>query len=333
MRPPRAVEIDARRPYLGSPDQLFRLESSTVDDGPGRGSRRIRVVTGGGLDVEVLPDRCLDLGHASVDGVPLAWVSRAGFRGHAQHAPTGHGWLDTFGGGLLATCGLDAVGSPSEDEDGAHGLHGDIGSRPARVTTVARQGDTLVVAGIVSQGRVFGAGLELSRRLEFELGGTRIDIHDTVTNTGAGTAAMMLLHHINLGWPLVAPGAELRTASPGKRIRGAAEPDDSISPPSATWTERVVRYRAATTTLSHRDLGLEVAITPDAETLPWLYAWRQFGVQDYVLGLEPSTSGVLDGRAAARAAHDLVLLTPGQSREHHVRIDVRRIAPTSDAPG
>jgi hypothetical protein len=58
---------DARR-YLGSLGQVARLDSFIEADGPARGARRLRMITGGGLEVDIHPDRALDLGQVTVDG-------------------------------------------------------------------------------------------------------------------------------------------------------------------------------------------------------------------------------------------------------------------------
>ena len=47
------------------------IEASIRTDGPDAGTRRLRVIAGD-LDIELLPDRGLDLGQVRHRGVPLA---------------------------------------------------------------------------------------------------------------------------------------------------------------------------------------------------------------------------------------------------------------------
>ena len=72
-----------------------------------------------GIDARLLPDRGLDCFGAWYRGVPLAWVSAVGEGGPLGGRLRDDDWLRAFGGGLVATCGLRNVGTPSE----GHGLH------------------------------------------------------------------------------------------------------------------------------------------------------------------------------------------------------------------
>ena len=78
---------------VGALAQAARVDSFVDTDGPGRGTRRLRVVNGGGLDFDLHPDRALDIGAATCDGIPLAWVSSTGFAGPGAYEPAGRGWL------------------------------------------------------------------------------------------------------------------------------------------------------------------------------------------------------------------------------------------------
>ena len=112
-----------------------------------RGERRPRAGSppaprrrpGAGLEFDVHPDRALDIGAATFDGVPLAWLSSTGISAPSRYEHEGPGWLRTFGGGLLTTCGLDSFGPPADDEDGVAGMHGRIGTVPAHLTDQRRR--------------------------------------------------------------------------------------------------------------------------------------------------------------------------------------------------
>ncbi|QYM65026.1 aldose 1-epimerase family protein [Microbacterium sp. Se5.02b] len=93
---------------LGHRGQAVSVESSRRTDGPDAGSRRIRVVNGD-LELEILPDRGLDLGQFRVAGIPLAWTSPTGFP-PVPADPDGRGWLRAFGVGCSrpAACSASA---------------------------------------------------------------------------------------------------------------------------------------------------------------------------------------------------------------------------------
>ncbi len=87
----------------------------TLADGPERGVRAADVRTGDGLNFTVLLDRGMDIGPAEYRGIPLAWISPTGPISPAFYDPRGIGWLRTFHGGLLTTCGLTQTGVPNVD--------------------------------------------------------------------------------------------------------------------------------------------------------------------------------------------------------------------------
>ena len=318
---------------LPSRDQLARVEQFESIDGPSRGARRIRVVTGGGLDLDLHPDRALDIGHVSVHGIPVSWISGSGFAPQGAYEPTGTGWLATFGGGLLATCGLRSSGAPSTDQGEDFGLHGRIGSTPAAVSRVERTADAILVEGTVLEGSVFGERLELCRRLELPLGGTSIRIVDRVRNAGRVPTPLMALYHLNFGLPLVYDGTEVVVpfAEAEPRDPDSAARMDSfarLGAPEHGVVERVVRYgfggAAPTASIVNARLGLACDIRA-SETLPHLFEWSWSTAGAYALGVEPATSSALGGRADARATGELAELAPGEERELVVELDFRRL--------
>ena len=112
------------------------IETSVLDDGPGRGTPIAWVNTGSGLRYKVVIGRCLDIADAFYNQHSLAWLSCAGVTNARPNADHGFEWLYTFGGGLLATCGLTHTGEPEEDETGCRGLHGRIGNAPAYLQSI-----------------------------------------------------------------------------------------------------------------------------------------------------------------------------------------------------
>src|SRR3546814_12946486 len=112
------MPIDRVREGRGSLAQTCSVESSVTTDGPSAGMRRLRLVAGD-VDVELVPDRGLDIGQMRVAGVPLAWISPTGFPRAGVHAGDGQGWTRAFGGGLLTTCGLLNVGPAARKRVGS----------------------------------------------------------------------------------------------------------------------------------------------------------------------------------------------------------------------
>ena len=61
---------------------------------------------------------------------------------------------------------------------------------------------------------MFRPNLVLRRRIAVRFGEARVQIEDIVENEGHDPAPLMLLYHLNLGWPLLDDTARL--IGPGK---------------------------------------------------------------------------------------------------------------------
>jgi hypothetical protein len=320
---------------VGGLRQLARVDSLVEADGPERGARRLRMVTGGGLEVELHPDRCMDIGNVTVDGTPVAWMSPTGVTAPGLYDPRGSEWLRTFGGGLLATCGLDTFGPPDVDAEQTLGQHGRVGSLPARLARTHCDEERLVVEGEVRQASVLGENLVLRRRITAPVGSTELLVEDSVTNEGYADAPHMILYHANLGWPLVEEGAELIVPSAEVEPR-----DDEASSGLATWAslhapvpgmrEQVFLHRfpaddGVTASVRNQRLGLAAELRFHSSELPFLYQWKLLSEGTYVVGLEPSNCPVVSGRSAARAAGALPVLRPGEQRRYALTFTFARL--------
>lgn len=320
-------EVRRRAGWLG---QVARVEQLVDADGPARGARRVRVVTGGGLELDVLPDRALDLGQVTVHGVPLAWMAPAGLAAPGLYQ--GDDFGTTFGGGLLVTCGLDHVGSPTVDDGRRFPQHGRLTAVPASVERAAVVGDEVVVEGVVRQASLHEEHLVLRRRVRAGLGTTSVTVEDTVTNEGWRPEPHLVLYHANLGWPLVSEAAELDVSSQHVEPDGpdaVGDPWREITAPADGYRQRVHRHDLAPGTgravVTNRDLGLRLTVSFPTATLPVLYQWKMFAPGQNVLGLEPMNAPAIGGRVAAREAGVLPVLAPGESVSYAVRFDVESV--------
>lgn len=318
---------------MGTLDQIARVDSFVDTEGMSRGARRLRVITGGGLEYDVHPDRALDLGAATLDGIPLAWLSSTGITDPRFAEPEGRGWLRTFGGGLLATCGLDSFGPDVDDENGVAPMHGRIGQLPARITRSEATQNELTVAGTVRQTRVFGENLVLRREISSAVGSTTITIEDTVTNEGAQASPHMVLYHVNVGWPLLDEGVTVEI--PADRV-SPRDPDAAagfetryeIAPPVAGFLEQVFVHEggdAGYARVTNPKLGIRFTLRYSSQTLPAIFQWKMTDVGHYVLGLEPTNTPEIMGRAAARESGRLPALAPHESVSYRVSFAFDRI--------
>ena len=88
-----------------NPAQLGGIETSVLDDGPGRGLRIAWVNTGGGMRYKVMIDRGLDIADAEFLGQSLTWHSLGGPLVPSHAYTRGMQWLWGFYGGLMVSCG------------------------------------------------------------------------------------------------------------------------------------------------------------------------------------------------------------------------------------
>jgi hypothetical protein len=320
----------ARR--VGETTQAFGVERFTYDEGVEGGVKAARLRTGGGLDLTVLFSRGMDIGAASLDGVPFAWVSATGWAHPHAFVPEHRGWLQTFHGGLLTGCGLINAGAANTDGDEALGIHGRLSHLPATETAarVEWSGDdaTLRIEGTLREATVFGENLRLRRVISAPAGFTTVTITDTVTNEGFVESPLMLLYHLNFGWPLVDSGTRIllpagSTTTPRDDVaqQGIATAT-TLDAPTPGYAEQCFFHEVPdedVTVTMVNPAGMGVHVRYLKSQFPYLTQWKMMGEGEYVCGIEPANCKVY-GRAAERAAGRLQTIAPGASRTFSVTL-------------
>jgi hypothetical protein len=330
----------ARR--VGRLEQVAGVRLVTLGDGAERGVRVLEFRTGTGFEFDVLVDRAFDIGRCEQSGRSLAWLSNVGVPGPWFYEPEGVGFLRTFGGGLLTTCGLDHTFSPAEDSADQHhyptkqtasyGLHGRISGIPARLRGYGEhwEGDICVLyaEGEVIQGTVFGEHLVLRRRIEACVGTSTLSVRDEVVNAGHYRTPHMLLYHVNLGWPVVDEGAELLAPIRGVRALGDYSVDgyQLVDAPARGYVERLFEQdlnaeadERVPVAVVNRRVGLGAYQVFRRDQLPRHVVWKMLGEGTYVIGIEPSTNRPAS-RADARSHGELIELDPGESRQYDLEL-------------
>jgi hypothetical protein len=330
----------ARR--VGRLDQVAGVRLVTLGDGGARGVRVLEFRTGTGFAFEVVVDRAFDIGRCELRGVPLAWTAPVGVEGPWYSEPEGLGFFRTFGGGLLATCGIEHALFMAEDTAAQYhyppkpteqfGLHGRVSNRPARLSGYGERWDgdecLLWAEGETLVATLFGEQLMLRRRVEARVGESRLRIHDTVENVGHDPTPHMLLYHVNVGFPVVDDGSELLVAARGVVARGdhSVEGYARIAAPAAGFVEQVFEHELAgeadgqvPVAVVNRRLGVGVYQVFRRDQLPHHFVWRMLGEGTYVVGIEPSTNRTA-GRLDARERGELIVLAAGETREYDLEL-------------
>lgn len=326
---------------IGRMDQVCGVRTSTLNEGRAAGVRAADFWSGGGLSFTVLLDRAMDISAARWHGRSLCWRSPNGDSHPAFYEPEGLGFLRSFAGGLVTTCGLTNAGAPSTDQGEDLGLHGRISHVPAENVHVDAEWDgedyVIWASGRMRESRVFGENILLNRKVFSRLGENRLWIHDSVVNEGYQRTEHMLLYHINIGFPAVDEGAELisptveaapRDAEAEKEKGGYAQ----FHAPRAGYAEKVYYHRMAAgaddlvpAAVVNRDTnggtGFGVYVVYSRSELPYFVEWKMLGQGTYVVGLEPANC-LVGGRAKERAEGRLQFLEPGEQRDYRLEIGV-----------
>ena len=326
---------------VGHMDQLAGIRLTAVEDGKARGCRLLDVWTGTGLRFQVTADRSLDISSCEFKGVPLAWRSPVGNVHPAYYEPQGIGWLRTFPGGLLTTCGLDQFGAPSQEDGMEFGLHGRISNSPAsqvNYRTFWENDDyKLEISAETQQAALFGENLVLRRCISTALGSNQIRIADSVTNEGFDPTPHMLLYHFNLGFPLVSENTRLHlhaeeTQPRDETAKSGLDKWDRCQQPTRGYQEQVFIHRPTTdeagltlVELKNPELGLGLRWSYLTANLPYLMEWKMMGEGAYIIGVEPANCNGLGGRAATREQGQLPMLEPGESRNYLLDIEIIQI--------
>jgi len=324
---------------VGDVSQLGGTRLVELLDGNQRGVRAVDFATGTGFQFTVLLDRGMDIYNASHCGRSLAWHAMPGAVHPAFFEPEGLGFLRTFQGGLLCTCGLTWCGAPCTDEGQELGLHGRVAHIPARQVGIDAQwdGDEYLfwAKGSVREASVFGPNVVLTRTVWARLGESRLVVEDRVVNEGFEPAPFMLLYHINAGFPVVDQGAEL--LSPTRSVEPvtdyAAQIADryaAFDAPAAGLEEACYRHRLAAerdgtvvVALVNRKLdgGFGYYVEFNRRQLPHFTEWKMMGEGMYVVGTEPCTMPLMS-RADLRKKGRLEFLAPGEERRVELEIGV-----------
>jgi galactose mutarotase-like enzyme len=323
------------RRLVGSESQLAGVRLVELADGFFNDTATTEIYTGSGLRFLVLIDRGLDVGPAEDGGRSLAWVHPA-FASSALHEPSGIGWLRTFGGGLVTTCGLTHYGAPDDEGPEGFGLHGRASHLPAENVRIRQEwrGEEYVleIEGETRQSRLFGENLRLERRVATRLGATSLAIEDRVTNEGFQPAPLAVLYHCNFGFPVVSPDSELVVRDREVRPRDAEaragfDVHRRLEAPQDGYAEQVFFHEPradadglAAAGIVNRSLAFGAFVRWRAAELPVLAQWKMMGPGEYVCGLEPSTHEMAPTRRELRERGLPRDLGPGASAELSLEI-------------
>ena len=323
--------------HVGHLSQIAGVRLMELQDGQEAGVRIADVRSGSGLRFQVSLDRGMDISVAEYKGMSLAWRSPQGDVHPSGFDSKGMGWLKSFPGGLMTGCGLTTAGAPSIDAGEELGIHGRLSNLPASNTKAETEwtGDQCVfkVSGAIRENVIFKENLVLYRTIEVELGKSTITLRDKVVNEGFRPSPLMMLYHINLGWPLLDEGSDVHLNARSMKPRDAEAEKGTASAkripaPVSGYKEQVFYHDLiadgggfASAVLANRKLGLGLFARYRQKELSRFIQWKMVAEGEYVLGFEPANC-LVEGRAKERERETLQFLEPGETREFLVHIGV-----------
>ena len=321
-----------------NPSQLGGIETSVLDNGPGRGVRIAWVNTGGGLRYKVVIDRVLDIADAEFMGQSLTWHSLTGITSPSFSYHHGIDWLRSFYGGMMVGCGPLNTGAPFTDKSGEFALHGTHSNSRAIIESIENPDpkndkNVMKITALVRTAMVFNPNVELRRTITSVLGKNSINVVDEFTNRGNQTVEHAWLLHINFGYPLLEPEASTycykgrltpRSDSVDwfkkrKEYRKALNPLEAHRGPGQVFTyinPRADKRGRVLCGVVNMNRGFAVKIEYRRKDYPRLGNWQHWGPDgSYTGALEPMMGGV-EGRPADRRRGWLKYLKPGKSIVH-----------------
>lgn len=303
--------------YAGNSEQVYGVRRIILDEGNARGIAIYQVHTAGGLDVEILADTGLDMGHLRYKGVNMNYMSKNGYDSPSRFLPLSGQFDHYFPGGMLFTCGLMSAGPENTDSE-FHPLHGRFHGNSAHNLSAYVEDENIIVSGEVKETEQGKHNFSLKRKYIIPVWGSELCIEDEITNLTTSPVEYMMLYHINFGWPMLSEKAvlempEKRKVTPRTPYaeKGLARQCEFCEP--INGEEEQVYFNEMESEpyarLKNPEIGLCAEVSWSLDTLPILAQWKNMKSGDYVLGLEPS-SCYIKGRAKERSEGRLLRLDP-----------------------
>jgi len=327
---------------VGDMRQIAGAYPYVYTDGKADGVRGVRFDTGGGLQFTVLPGRGMDIPEAVYKGKPVSFVSGTGITAPGYYEEPGLRWLRSFFAGLLTTCGIVNSGAPTVDGGVPFGLHGRVSNAGAENVCLEQEwknGDYVMrLKGTMRESQALFENLALTRSIETTLGSSGFILHDVVENRGFEPEPLLMLYHINFGFPLLGPRARViapvvKTEPRDEEARKDRGVEECMTYPEPVpgYQEKVFFHTLAAdkdgntfAALFNPEAGdsapLGCAIRFNMNELPMLTQWKMPRKGFYVTGLEPGTVTPL-GRGALRESGGLCMIEGRQRYSITIRFE------------
>ena len=293
--------------YMGSMQQAAYIRPLVYAEGRASGLKAYEVKNGP-LCYKLMADKCLDMCELSYKGVNFSFLSKPGLQGRNAYDTAGDEAIRGIMGGMFFTSGVENICAPCTVGGVDYPMHGRMRATPGEHLSAdafwAEDGYHLRASAEMREAALFGENMTLRRTVETVYGTKTVTVTDVFENQGFRDEPLMLLYHINLGWPFL--DESLRLYLPTRKVaprdagaEGHEDAYDRMDPPKddepeyvfihdltpeADGTLRAVAVNGA--------LGLGLEVAWNEANLPYFMQWKSVASGDYVIGLEPANSSV-----------------------------------------
>ena len=310
------------RKKLGHKEQIAFVRPVTYQDGRAKDLEAFQFYNGV-LDFTVLKSKCLDISDMRFRGINMGFLARSGLMAPQpfdcdNDADPQAGLM----GGFLFTCGLSNAGIRCEEGGIRYPFHGEIRSAPAEYCRADFDFDSgrLYVEGTVKEATLQGRHLTLRRRIETSYMESGLTLTDEIVNEGYRPEPLLLIYHINFGWPLLDESTRVSLPTDTPRPERMGAPVDNCEEVVIPHDPIADENGVVTCRVENESRALGAVLRFRKAELPVLGEWRSEASGDYVTGLEPGLCGV-EGRAELLRQGRARILQPGEKLTTHLSIE------------
>lgn len=322
--------------YMGSMQQVAYVRPVTFNEGRSTGLKAYEVKNGC-MTYQILADKCLDVSGLTYKGINMNFLSKPGLQGRNHYDTNGEEAIRSIMGGLFFTAGLENICAPCNIDGTDYPMHGRIRTTPGEHLSADAvwEGDEyhLKVSGEMREAALFGENMVLRREISSVYGEKTITVTDEIENESYREEPLMLLYHINMGYPLLDENTRLyiptrKVTARDKDGEGHEAEYDRMDAPKDNEPEYVFIHDLKTDEDGNTDilvvngpLGLGLKLSYNTKYLPCFMEWKSTASGDYVIGLEPSNSSVY-GRPYHEERNSVHKLAPFGKEKNELKFTV-----------
>lgn len=293
--------------YMGTMQQVAYVRPVTYVEGRSNGLKAYEVKNGC-MTYQILADKCLDVSSLTYKGVNMNFLSKPGLQGRNHYDTHGEEAIHSIMGGLFFTAGLENICAPCTIDGTDYPMHGRIRTTPGEHLCADAYWEEdeyhLTVKGEMREAALFGENMVLRREISSVYGSRTITVTDEIENESYREEPLMLLYHINMGYPLLDENTRLYIPTRSVTARdkdgeGHEAEYDCMDAPKDNEPEYVFIHDLKTDEqgnteilVVNRPLGLGLKLAYNVKYLPYFMEWKSTASGDYVIGLEPANSSV-----------------------------------------